>query len=106
VEKFFFCRKRRDGEEIEIVEEWLASSYSHERTPIHTFILTGKKHVEELLEGHKLQARREFPMENDFFCKLVEVLRDSNLLANSREVSVEEQLAMFLFWLSSNAKQE
>ncbi|OEL25824.1 hypothetical protein BAE44_0013157 [Dichanthelium oligosanthes] len=42
-------------------------------------------------------------MEKEIFYKLVEVLRDNNLLANSREVSVEEQLAMFLFCLSTNA---
>jgi hypothetical protein len=65
--RIFFCRKRRDDEELEIVEEWLASSYSHERTPIHTSILTGKKHVEELLEGHKVWARQEFHIEKEFF---------------------------------------
>jgi NADH:ubiquinone oxidoreductase subunit F (NADH-binding) len=42
---------------MEIVEEWLDSNSCHECTPIHTSILTGKKHVEELLEGHKVQAR-------------------------------------------------
>jgi hypothetical protein len=42
-------------------------------------------------------------MEKEIFLQLVEVLRDNNLLVNSREVSVEEQLAMFLFWLSTNA---
>jgi hypothetical protein len=99
----FFCRKRRDDEEMEIVEEWLGSSSSHERTPIHTSIIIGKKHVEELVEGHKVRARREFRMEKEIFGKLVEVLHDSNLLANSRKVSVEEQLAMFLFCLSTNA---
>jgi hypothetical protein len=49
-----FCRKRRDDEEMEILEEWLASDSFHERTPIHTSILTGKKHVEELLQGRKI----------------------------------------------------
>jgi hypothetical protein len=98
----FFCRKRRDDEEIEIVK-WLGSSSSRERTPIHTSILIGKKHVEELLEGHKVQTRQEFRTEKENFCKLVEVLHDSNLLANNREVSVEEQLALFLFFLSTNA---
>jgi hypothetical protein len=45
----------------------------------------------------------KFRMEKEIFYKLVEVLRDGNLLANSREISVEEQLAMFLFCLSTNA---
>jgi hypothetical protein len=101
--RIFLCRKRRDDEEMKIVEEWLGSSSSHEHTPIYTSILTRKKHVEELLEGHKVWARREFRMEKEVFYKLVEVLHDSNLLANNREVSVEEQLAMFLFCLSTNA---
>jgi hypothetical protein len=95
--------QRGDDEEMEIVEEWLGSSSFHEHTPIHTFILTGKKHVEELLEGHKVRARREFCMKKKNFCELVEVLHDSNLLANITEVSVEEQLAMFLFCLLTNA---
>ena len=99
----FFCRKRRDDEEMEIVDKWLATSSSHERTPIHTSILTGKKHVEELLHGHRVRARREFRMEKEIFCNLVEVLRDGNLLTNTREMAVEEQLAMFLFCLSTNA---
>jgi hypothetical protein len=99
----FFYAKRRDDEEMEIVEEWLGSSSFHEHTHIHTFILTGKKHVEELVEGHKVRARREFCMKKKIFCELVEVLHDSNLLANSTEVSVEEQLAMFLFYLLTNA---
>ena len=42
-------------------------------------------------------------MEKVIFCKLVEVLRDSNLLTNSREVLVEEKLVTFLFSLSTNA---
>lgn len=99
----FFCRKTRDDEEMEILEEWLASDSFHERTPIHTSILTGKKHVEELLQGHKVRARREFRMEKEIFLQIVEVLRDNNLIVNSREVSVEGQLAMFLFCLSTNA---
>jgi hypothetical protein len=90
----FFCRKRRDDEEMEIVDKWLATSSSHERTTIHTSILTGKKHAEELLHGHRVRARREFRMEKEIFYKLVEVILDANLLVNSREIYVEEQLAI------------
>jgi hypothetical protein len=99
----FFCRKRRDDEEMKIVDKWLVTSSSHECTHIHTSILTGKKHIEELLHGLRVRARREFRMEKEIFYKLVEVLRDGNLLVNSREISIEEQLAMFLFCLSTNA---
>lgn len=42
-------------------------------------------------------------MEKEIFLQIVEVLRDNNLIVNSREVFVEEQLAMFLFCLSTNA---
>jgi hypothetical protein len=42
-------------------------------------------------------------MEKEIFLQIVEVIRDNNLIVNNREVSVEEQLAMFLFCLSTNA---
>jgi hypothetical protein len=51
--EFSFYGKRRD-EGMEIVKECSASNSSHKRTHIHTFIPIGKKHVEELLQGHKL----------------------------------------------------
>lgn len=98
----FFSRKIRDDEEMEIVSQCLDRT-SHERTPIHTSILSGKKHVEELLQGHKVRARRELRMEKEFFCKLVDVLCESNLLTNNRNVSIEEQLAIFLFCLATSA---
>jgi hypothetical protein len=98
-----FSVERGDDEEMKIVDKWLATSSSYECTHIHTSILTGKKHVEELFHGLRVRARREFRMEKEIFYKLVEVLRDGNLLANSREISIEEQLAMFLFCLSTNA---
>jgi hypothetical protein len=99
----FFSRKRRDDEDMEIISQWLDGNHSHERTPIHTSILSEKKHVEELLQGHKVRARREFRMEKEIFCKLVDLLTDSNSLTNGRDVSVDEQLAIFLFCLSTNA---
>jgi hypothetical protein len=42
-------------------------------------------------------------MEKEIFLQIIEVLHDNNLIVNSREVSVEEQLAMFLFCFSTNA---
>lgn len=42
-------------------------------------------------------------MEKEIFCKLMDLLIDSNLLTNRRDVSVDEQLAIFLFCLSTNA---
>jgi hypothetical protein len=42
-------------------------------------------------------------MEKEIFCKLVDLLIDSNSLTNGRDVSVDEQLAIFLFCLSTNA---
>jgi hypothetical protein len=42
-------------------------------------------------------------MEKEFFCKLVDLLIDSNSLTNGRDVSVDEQLAIFMFCLSTNA---
>ncbi|WVZ64753.1 hypothetical protein U9M48_014228 [Paspalum notatum var. saurae] len=70
---------------------------------IYTSILSGQKHVEELLHGHKVRVRRELRMEKEIFLKLVELLRDSHLLSNARDITVEEQVAIFLFCLATNA---
>jgi hypothetical protein len=55
-----FSVERGDDEEMKIVDKWLATSSSYECTHIHTSILTGKKHVEELFHGLRVRARREF----------------------------------------------
>ena len=101
--RIFFNRKRRDDEELEIVQQWLSRNSALSRTPVHTSILSGQKHVEELLHGHKVRVRRELRMEKEIFLKLVELLRDSHLLSNARDITVEEQVAIFLFCLATNA---
>jgi hypothetical protein len=42
-------------------------------------------------------------MEKEFFCKSVDLLIDNNILTNGRDVSVDEQSAIFMFCLSTNA---
>ncbi|WVZ49280.1 hypothetical protein U9M48_000651, partial [Paspalum notatum var. saurae] len=87
-----FCppMKRRDDEELEVVQQRLSRNPTPNRTPVHTSVLSGKKHVEEHLRGHKVRVRRELRMEKEIFCKLVELLHNSHLLSNARDITVEE----------------
>jgi hypothetical protein len=58
--------------------------------------------MHETLTSHKAVCRRRFYMERDIFKALARRLRESNLLADSRYVSVEEQLGIFLYAVSKN----
>jgi len=42
-------------------------------------------------------------MEKAIFCRLVDLLRDKNLLQDTRGVVVEEQVAIFMYAISKNA---
>ncbi|WVZ49468.1 hypothetical protein U9M48_000826, partial [Paspalum notatum var. saurae] len=91
--------KRRDDEELEVVQQRLSRNPTPNRTPVHTSVLSGKK-LEEHLRGHKVRVRREFRMEKEIFCKLVELLHNSHLLSNARDIT----LAIFIFCLATNAR--
>ena len=100
----FLTRKRREDDELAIIETLYASDRSSvNRTRIHTSILTGDLYVKEVLEGHELRCKRDFRMEKHIFHKLVECLRDKCHLKDTDFVSVEEQLAIFLYAVSKNA---
>jgi hypothetical protein len=59
--------------------------------------------MSETLTGHEALCRRRFHMEREIFKALVRRLRENNLLADSRYLSVEEQLCIFLYAVSKNA---
>ena len=73
------------------------------RIPMHTSILTGALYIWELLEGHPTRCHNILRMESHIFQALYNHLRSTNLLQNSRGVSVEEQLGIFMYMLSRNA---
>jgi hypothetical protein len=65
-------------------------------TPYHTSALFGADWVHELLTGHPERIRNELGIYQSTFTMLVKAMQ-SNGLQSSRHVSIEEQLAIFLY---------
>ncbi len=75
----------------------ILESYSKKPAePYHTSILTGDAWVIELLIGHPERIRCELGVHRHVFMELVSVLREMGH-SNSKFVSLEEQLAIFLY---------
>jgi len=66
------------------------------RIPYHTSILTGEMWVNELLSGHPRRFRTELGVNRSTFILLVKAMQSLGL-QSSRHVSIEEQVAIFLF---------
>jgi hypothetical protein len=64
--------------------------------PYHTSVLTGAGWVHELLSGHPERIRNELGVYRGTFIILVEVVKMAGLQSSHR-VSIEEQLAIFLY---------
>lgn len=77
-----------------------------EKMPVHTSSLPGAIKVKEIFEGHPSWCKVEFRMEPEIFKATTNFLRRENLLRDTRGVSVEEQLGMFMFMLSHNASNQ
>ncbi|XBH68585.1 hypothetical protein VPH35_096699 [Triticum aestivum] len=100
----FLMRKRREDDELAIIEALYANDRSSaNHTHIHTSILTGDRYVREVLEGHELRCKRDFRMERYIFRNLVQCLRERCHLRDTNFVSVEEQVGIFLYAVSKNA---
>jgi hypothetical protein len=74
----------------------LNSVYGREREPYHTSILSGEAWVLELLTGHPERIRCELGVHREVFVELISELRALGH-SSSRFVSLEEQLAIFLY---------
>jgi hypothetical protein len=68
----------------------------HMKEPYHTSILSGYAWVQELLNGHPERIRTELGVHKEVFYALIEELRSMGH-ENTRYVTLEEQLAMFLY---------
>jgi hypothetical protein len=79
---------------------------SEEKEPIHTSSLTGAKKVREILEGHESWCKSEFRMDSAIFKTTSNFLRRENLLRDTRGVTIEEQLGMFMYMISHNASNQ
>lgn len=64
--------------------------------PYHTSILSGRMWVDELLEGHPDRIYCELGVRKEVFRELVRVLHAFGI-TDSRYVTLEEQLAIFLY---------
>ena len=68
--------------------------------PMHTSLLSGAAYVQELLDAeNKLRIQRVLGMKLEVFEFLCLELKSKGGLADSKFVSVKEQVAMFLFTL-------
>jgi hypothetical protein len=67
----------------------------HMKEPYHTSILSGYAWVQELLHGHPEQIRTELGVHKEVFYALIRELQSMGH-GNSKYVTLEEQLAIFL----------
>ncbi|KAH9953769.1 hypothetical protein BGW80DRAFT_1132489, partial [Lactifluus volemus] len=68
----------------------------YHRIPYHTSSLSGEAWVQELLTGHPQRIRNELGVYRSTFIMLVRAIQALGLQP-SRHVSIEEQLAIFLY---------
>jgi len=74
----------------------VAAMYPRDPEPYHTSSLSGEAWVIELIVGHPERIRCELGMHVDVFAKLIGELRSLGY-SDSKFVSLEEQLAIFLY---------
>ena len=65
--------------------------------PYHTSILTGEGWILELLNGHPNRIRTCLGVTHDVFDRLVQELRRCDGITESSQLSIEEQLGIFLY---------
>jgi hypothetical protein len=66
------------------------------RTPYHTSALSGYQWILELIYGHPERIKCELGMHKDAFLQLIHELRSIGL-TDSKNVTLEEQVAIFLY---------
>ncbi|XP_060971415.1 protein ALP1-like isoform X1 [Cannabis sativa] len=74
------------------------------KEPCRNSALSGHEYVMEVLHGHDSRCYDLFRMDKDVFKLFCGVLKEKKLLKNSRYLSVEEQVAMFLFVIGHNER--
>jgi hypothetical protein len=68
----------------------------HMKEPYHTSILSGYAWLQELLHGHPERIRTELGVHKEVFHALIRLLRSMGH-GDTRYVTLEEQLAIFLY---------
>ena len=74
----------------------LYTQQHHVKEPFHTSALTGESWVLELLTRHPERIRSELGVHLHVFHKLLDALKGIGY-SNSRHITLEEQLAIFLY---------
>ena len=81
-----------------------------DKVPQHTSILSGQHWIDELIAGHDGRFYNKMGMEKHIFWSLLSILRRTSGLHDTKHISSEEQLAIFLHYahrgLSNWALQE
>ena len=103
IRKFMLEEEEDDDELFLVLVPTLLSCLYDEKRPVHTSALTVAKKVKEILEGHESWCRVEFRMEPEIFRATSDFLRREGLMHDTRGVTVEEQLGMFMYMISHNA---
>ncbi|XP_062104144.1 protein ALP1-like [Humulus lupulus] len=74
------------------------------KQPCRNLALSGHEYVMEVLHGHWSRCYDLFRMNEDVFKLFCGVIKEIFLLKNSRYLSVEEQVAIFLFVIGHNER--
>ncbi|XP_062100556.1 uncharacterized protein LOC133806474 [Humulus lupulus] len=96
-----------DDEFGEILLYFVCEEYNQlylSKQPCRNSALSGHEYVMEVLHGHWSRCYDLFRMNKDVFKLFCGVLKEIFLLKNSRYLSVEEQVAMFLFVIGHNER--
>ncbi|XP_059636049.1 uncharacterized protein LOC132278265 [Cornus florida] len=74
------------------------------KEPCRNSNYTGHQFEMEVLAGHHKRCHELFRMEKHVFLRLCQELKRKDLLKDSREISVEEQMAIFLMTIGHNER--
>ncbi|XP_042962482.1 uncharacterized protein LOC122296751 [Carya illinoinensis] len=88
------------------VEEEESIGQVVERMPQHNIGLRGREYIVAILNGHPKNCKNMFRMEVYAFQALCNTLRTDSILESTREVSVEEAVAMFAFTVGHGTVQQ
>jgi hypothetical protein len=80
-----------------LVSGLAAAIVTANETPMHQSVLSGQQWAEELLNGDDEHFYNEFGMQKHVFKYLVTVLRQNAGLGDTRHITLEEQLGIFLY---------
>lgn len=80
---------------LQVLDKYHNQYYNKE--PYHTSILSGQAWVEELLDGHPERIRTELGVHKNVFRALRAELRATGHTDSRNGVTLEEQLAIFLY---------